>query len=269
MRVLVPQLAVALLAVLLVAPLRAQEPPAAAAAAAPVSAPAAEPEAALSRIRVAILELRGLGDDDRPRAVPSLLAAVQRRTAVEPDVNTVPRLGPTDPALFDHPLLVLSGGTAFPALTDREVDVLRSYLTSGGMLIVDDRAGSRGSPFAASARRELSRVLGGRDFEPLPADHAAFRSYYLLDRAWGRTQASDDLEAIVVGGRAAVVLSSDDLLGACERDALGEWARPVEPGGSQQREMAIRLGVNLVLYALTLDYKEDLVHLPLILERKR
>ena len=222
-----------------------------------------------SRIRLAILQLRGLGDDDRPRAVPSLLAAVQRRTAVEPDVTNVPRLGPEDPALFDHPLLVLSGGAALSALTDREVDVLRSYLTSGGMLLVDDRTGTADSPFAQSARRELSRVLGGRTFEPLPADHAAFRSYYLLDRAWGRTQATDDLEAIVVGGRAAVVLCANDLLGACERDALGEWARPVEPGGSQQREMAIRLGVNLVLYALTLDYKEDLVHLPLILERKR
>lgn len=222
-----------------------------------------------SPVRVAALALRGLPDDGRPRAVPSLLAAVQRRTAVEPDVSRVPRLGPLDPALFDHPLVVLSGSADFPPLGDREVDALRGYLTSGGMLLVDDASGVAGSPFARRAKAELSRVLGGRPVEPLPPDHAAFRSYYLMDRAFGRVAVSDDLEAIRVGGRAAVVFSSNDLLGACERDALGEWAQPVEPGGTRQREMAIRLGVNLVLYALTLDYKEDLVHLPLILERKR
>lgn len=238
-------------------------------AAGQATAPPAVEAAAPSHVQLAILEVRGMGEDDRPRAVASLLAAVQRRTAVEPDVATVPRLSPADPALFDHPLIVLSGGRAFPALQDREVDVLRSYLSSGGMLLCDDRSGVADSPFAASVRRELSRVLGGRPFEALPVDHAAFRSYYLLDRAWGRTSASDDLEAILVGGRAAVILSANDLLGAGERDALGEWARAVEPGGTRQREMAIRLGVNLVLYALTLDYKEDLVHLPLILERKR
>jgi hypothetical protein len=229
----------------------------------------ADESSAPSKVQLAILELRAAPADDRPRAVPSLLAAVQRRTAVEPDVTNVPRLGPADPALFDHPLLVLSGSGALPALGDHEVDVLRSYLTSGGMLLADDRSGVADSPFAQSVKREMSRVLGGRTFQALPPDHAVFRAYYLLDKAWGRTAASPDLEAIVVGGRAAVILSADDVLGAVERDDLGEWARPVEPGGTEQREMAVRLGVNLVLYALTLDYKEDLVHLPLILERKR
>lgn len=234
---------------------RAQEP------AANVSAP--------SRVRLAMLQLRGMADEPGSRSVPSLLAAVQRRTAVEPDPSEAPRIGPTDPAIFDHPLLVLSGGAAFAPLTDAEVDMLRSYLSSGGMIFADDRSGLADSAFAGSVRRELSRVLGGRSFEPLPHDHACYRSYYLLDRAWGRTSVSDDLEGIITGGRAAVLLSANDLLGACERDSLGEWAKPVEPGGSRQREMAIRLGVNVVLYALTLDYKEDLVHLPLILERKR
>lgn len=232
--------------------------------------PAAPSASSFSRVRIGVLRLRGAADEDaRPRAVPSLLAAVQRRTAVEPDPSDAPIIDATDASLFDHPLVVLSGSRAIPALSDREVDMLRSYLGSGGMILADDRTGATGSEFAASVRREFSRVLGGRAFEALPFDHACFRSYYLLDRAQGRTRASDQLEAIQVGGRAAVILSVNDLLGAVERDSLGQWARPVEPGGSQQRELAIRLGVNLVLYALTLDYKEDLVHLPLILERRR
>jgi len=40
-------------------------------------------------------------------------------------------------------------------------------------------------------------------------------------------------------------------------------------GGNRQRKLSLRLGVNIVMYALTLDYKKDMVHLPIILERLR
>ena len=39
--------------------------------------------------------------------------------------------------------------------------------------------------------------------------------------------------------------------------------------GKTHRDLSIRLGVNIALYALTLDYKKDMVHLPTILERLR
>ena len=35
---------------------------------------------------------------------------------------------------------------------------------------------------------------------------------------------------------------------------------PVTPGGETQREMAFRVGVNLVMHALTGNYKDDMVH---------
>ena len=38
-------------------------------------------------------------------------------------------------------------------------------------------------------------------------------------------------------------------------------------GGEVQREMAFRAGVNLVMYALTGNYKADQVHVPALLER--
>ena len=41
----------------------------------------------------------------------------------------------------------------------------------------------------------------------------------------------------------------------------------VVPGGEHQREIAYRFGVNLVMYALTGNYKSDQVHVPFILER--
>ena len=39
------------------------------------------------------------------------------------------------------------------------------------------------------------------------------------------------------------------------------------PGGERQREMAFRTGVNIVMYALTGNYKADQVHVPALLER--
>ncbi len=38
-------------------------------------------------------------------------------------------------------------------------------------------------------------------------------------------------------------------------------------GGARQRELSLRFGVNLVMVALTGNYKADQVHIPALLER--
>ena len=53
------------------------------------------------------------------------------------------------------------------------------------------------------------------------------------------------------------------------RDELGSWEFEVTPGGESQREQAFRLGVNTVMYAMCTDYKEDQVHIPFIMKRRR
>jgi hypothetical protein len=65
----------------------------------------------------------------------------------------------------------------------------------------------------------------------------------------------------------SIVVTSNDLASAW---ALDDGNRPLYatvPGGEVQREMAFRAGVNLVMYALTGNYKADQVHLPALLER--
>jgi hypothetical protein len=64
-----------------------------------------------------------------------------------------------------------------------------------------------------------------------------------------------------------VLLGSHDWAAAWARDGAGRFRFPVVPGGEIQREMAFRFGVNLVMYALTGNYKADQVHVPSILER--
>ena len=52
-------------------------------------------------------------------------------------------------------------------------------------------------------------------------------------------------------------------------DWAGAWASGRgAPGSSpKQHELAMRFGVNVVMYALTGNYKADQVHVPYILER--
>jgi hypothetical protein len=50
-------------------------------------------------------------------------------------------------------------------------------------------------------------------------------------------------------------------------DADGNNPYAVLPGGQRQRTLAYRFGVNLVMYALTGNYKGDQVHVPAILQR--
>jgi hypothetical protein len=50
-------------------------------------------------------------------------------------------------------------------------------------------------------------------------------------------------------------------------DERGQTPFATIPGGTRQRILAYRFGVNLVMYALTGNYKGDQVHAPAILER--
>jgi hypothetical protein len=72
---------------------------------------------------------------------------------------------------------------------------------------------------------------------------------------------------MVNDGVASVIVGGNDWAGAWAEDGQGRFLYPVVPGGEPQREMAFRFGVNLVMYALTGNYKNDQVHVPAILER--
>jgi hypothetical protein len=68
-------------------------------------------------------------------------------------------------------------------------------------------------------------------------------------------------------GVSSVVIGANDFAAAWAVDEAGQPLYPVVPGGARQREMAHRFGVNIVMYALTGNYKSDQVHVPAILER--
>jgi hypothetical protein len=203
----------------------------------------------------------------RPNALRRLCWELSERTSVE----VFPEARPIDPAdreLFHYPFLYFGGDGGFPPPTEEQVGNLRRYLNHGGFMLADANDGSAGEGFDTAFRRELARVLPGAPLARLPSEHVIFKSFYLLDRQGGRLSVRPFLEASVVGGRVSVVYSQNDLAGAWSRDEQGNWEFEVSPGGESQREVAIRTGVNLAMYSLCLDYKEDAVHVPFIMKRR-
>ena len=207
--------------------------------------------------------------DARLAALRSLCWELSARTSL----RAFPEPRPVSLAsreLFQFPFLYLGGSRAFPPLSEAEVTGLRRFLTFGGFLVADAGDGSAGDGFDRSMRREFARLFPERALTRLPGDHVIFKSYYLLDRQAGRLATRPFLEAILGdGGRALAVYSQNDLAGAFQRDELGEWAFEVTPGGETQRELALRVAVNLAMYASCLDYKADMLHLPFLMKRRK
>lgn len=193
---------------------------------------------------------------------------LQRRTSVEVVPETRP-IGLGDPQIFQYPFVYLGGDGELPPFKDDEVENLRRYLTFGGFMLADANDGSEGSGFDASFRREMARVLPQSAPTPVPFEHVVFKSFYLLDSAPGRLLKKPHLLSMNVGKRAAVLYSQNDLAGAWAREQGGGFEFDPNPGGEPQRELALRLGINVCMYALCLDYKDDAVHLKLILEKRR
>ena len=68
-------------------------------------------------------------------------------------------------------------------------------------------------------------------------------------------------------GVSGIIIGSNDYAAAWAMDEMGEPLYASVPGTDRQREFALRTGVNIVMYALTGNYKADQVHVPALLER--
>ncbi len=226
-----------------------------------------------SEVGIALLK-HGSGYDARPTAVEQLMWEVSKRTSV--DVRERPGLvSPDDPELFEWPFLAWLGDGPCEPFSDAQVKRLRRFLRSGGFLFVDDLAAD--DRFDESARRELARIWPDARLGPIDDDHTLYRTFFLFGgkgqsppvRAYGRTARVERLEGVHFDDRSPILYGRNDLFGAFGRDDLGSWHLPVVPGGGRQRELAFRLGINLLMYATCLNYKRDQVHTVEIMRRRR
>ena len=68
-------------------------------------------------------------------------------------------------------------------------------------------------------------------------------------------------------GVSPIIITGNDFAGAWATTSDGRFLYPTVPADPRQRELAFRSGVNIVMYALTGNYKADQVHVPALLER--
>ncbi|MEL6265701.1 MAG: DUF4159 domain-containing protein [Pseudomonadota bacterium] len=223
-------------------------------------------------------------DEKSERAMIGLGQALTARTAVEPG----PPLG-LDAERDEMALVpvIYMPLTATTLPTDAGLAKLSQYLATGGLLVIDTQSGASGSGAAgAQAMRNVARALNLPPLAEVDDTHVLTRTFYLLNRfpgrwrggrVWaeappeGRQEAEDDpgLPRFdrIDDNVSPVVVGSADWAAAWAVDDRGRAIYPVGRAGDRQREMAIRFGVNVVLYALTGNYKSDQVHAPAVLER--
>ncbi len=153
---------------------------------------------------------------------------------------------------------------------------IAAYMKNGGTIFFDlrDNAANPGSGPTGEALRRILLKLDVPPLEPVPENHALTKSFYLMKEFPGRYQGAplwvesqDDPAASGFDNVSGVVIGANDYAAAWALDDSGQPLYAVIPGPERQREMALRFGVNLVMYVLTGNYKTDQVHIPAILER--
>jgi hypothetical protein len=219
-------------------------------------------------------------DDASRRGIIGLNRELAKRTAVEPGEPFAVNIE-TDEIAF---LPVLPNARPLSQAVLAKID---AYMKEGGMIIFDTKDTGQGMPSGYNLRGDgttpLQRMLGNLDvprLEPVPEHHVLTKSFYLLRTFPGRFEggslwveaetprdSDQGRQARRVDGVSSILITSNDLASAWAVDEAGRPLYPVVPGGERQREYAYRVGINIIMYVLTGNYKADQVHVPALLER--
>ncbi len=223
--------------------------------------------------------------DETSRAgLAGLTQVLGQRTALQPGEPI--GIDPARDEIAFYPLIYWPVVASRPAPSEAAVRRIDAFMKGGGTVIFDTRdAFSTRPDGAVSAEgQSLRRMLATLDIpelEPVPADHVLTKTFYILDKFPGRyatgqtwvealppqSQEEGNRPARSGDGVSPIIITSNDLAAAWAVGPRGESLYPVVGSDQRQREMAYRGGINIVMYALTGNYKADQVHVPALLER--
>jgi hypothetical protein len=220
-------------------------------------------------------------DRESEQGLKGLDVILRDRTSIEP----------ADPVAIDiekdeivfFPLLYWPVKAGAPIPSDAALEKIDTYMKNGGTIFFDlrdDGAGSDalagGTSATAQTLRKMLAKLDIPPLEPVPPEHVLTKSFYLMQNFPGRYDQGplwverSDNQGLTNGntdGVSSIIIGSNDYAGAWALDDNSEPLYAVVPGTDRQRELAFRAGINIVMYALTGNYKADQVHVPALLER--
>jgi|TARA_B110000037_G_scaffold67563_1_gene82002 hypothetical protein len=191
---------------------------------------------------IARIHYNGGGDwYSDPSSIPNLLNYLDLNTPISVYPNEV-KMKLTDDKISQYPYLYLTGHGNI-SLTEDEIIILRSILSSGGFLHADDNYG-----MDKSFRREMKRVFPNKDLVPLPNDHLIFNSYYKFENGLPKIHEHDNKPpqalALFEGERMILLYTYESDLGdGWEDSSVHNDPQPL-------RESALKMGVNIIYFSL-------------------
>lgn len=214
----------------------------------------------------------------------SLSHELARRTSLTPGEPVA--VDPARDELSFYPLIYWPIAPAEPQPSREAAAKAARFMKQGGTIVFDTRDAPlqrEGAPSTPQGKW-LRTFLEGIDvpaLEPIPADHVVTKTFYLLDGFLGRyTTGTTWIEALppppadgsprparAGDGVSPILITANDLAAGWASGPSGESLFPLMPGGERQHELALRGGINLVMYTLTGNYKSDQVHVRDLLER--
>jgi hypothetical protein len=195
-----------------------------------------------SSFRIARLKYGGGGDwYNDPSAEVNLLQYIRQNT----NIPVEPRYEYVDISsnnIFLYPMLFLTGhGNVH--FTQADAERLRAYLESGGFLYIDDDYG-----LDTAIRREMKKVFPDQDFIELPFSHPIYHCHFHFPYGPPKIHEHDGKPpqgfGLFVGDRLCVFYTY-------ESNPSDGWADPdVHHDPPEKREAALKMGTNIVVYAL-------------------
>jgi len=148
-----------------------------------------------------------------------------------------------DDNLFRFPFLFATGH-GIMKFSDEEKERLRTYLKGGGFLFINDSYG-----MDKNVRKEIAALFPERELVELPFDHPIYHSFYDFPNGPPKIHEHDNKPAqgfgVLIDGRVVLYY-------LYESDIGDGWEDPqVHNDPPDKREAALKMGVNLLAYALT------------------
>ncbi len=212
------------------------------------------------------------------RGLEKLAQTLTQRTSVEP--AGVVGLYPAKDTLSFFPLIYWPVSGDQRDFSNKALSNIQHYLDHGGTILFDTRDRSNANTAMhntanAQALHAITSSLNIPPVSPIPDNHVLGRSFYLLDTYPGlydtgtlwveqhSAQGRDNVSSVLIGS---------NNWAAAWAQAQGGGKYNFRPGsntnkGNARNETSLRFGVNLMMYALTGNYKADQVHIPHILKR--